>query len=257
MRKSIKRIFISFLTISALSLTFVSCSKDDPEQQVIINMLQFVNNQALEMNTVDMPYTNKRGHSFNVSKLRYLISGLYFQREDGSTFELDDYFLVDASDQSTLAFTPTTKIPNGKYTSVGFYFGFNEEDNIDGVYSDLNTLNWNWPAMLGGGYHNMQFEGMYDSAGTSKPFATHMGTARNMSVSPTQFLNNAVEIKFDNIDLIVNGEFSLDITMNIEQWYENPFEWDFTVWNVPIMPIFEAQQRLNDNASSVFSISVE
>ena len=26
-------------------------------------------------------------------------------------------------------------------------------DNIDGEYVDLNSASWNWPGMLGGGYH--------------------------------------------------------------------------------------------------------
>jgi len=245
---------------SSLMLTFSSCSDDDdgntePETfNLKIKMNQTVNGQNLVMNTPDMPYTNERGQKFNVSRLRYLISKLHFHRADGTNQFVDGFFFVDVSDSSSLTFQPTTPIPAGSYTSISFYFGFDEEDNAKD-FPELNILNWNWPDMLGGGYHNMRLEGQYDSVGTAKNFATHFGTARNTNASPTEFRNTATEMEFGG-NFEVNRDMELIITMQVEQWYENPFQWDFNVWNVPIMPIFDAQIELQNNSSSVFTVEL-
>ena len=201
------------------------------------------------------PFQNKKGQRFNVSRLRYLISDITFHKSNGSSFLVDEYHFVDLADNSTLTFTPTTKIPGGCYSAISFTFGFDSIANAS-IYPDLNTVNWNWPMMLGGGYHYMQLEGKYDSLGVDRFFATHMGKARNLSTTPTSFEDNSFTAQPTNSAININGNFSFDIIMNVEQWYENPFEWDFTLWNAPIMPIYDAQKRLNENGPSVFTVKI-
>ena len=41
--------------------------------------------------------------------------------------------------------------------------------------------------------------------------------------------------------------------MNVEQWFEGPYEWDFNVYNAPLMPVYDAQRKLNLNGPSVFT----
>lgn len=263
MKTSIRQFILAALFAPILSIGFTSCSDDDDDNStppagnesfnVTVNMKQKVNGQTLELNTPNMPYSNERGQNFNVSRLRYLISKLHFHSANGTDVFVDGFFFVDVANQSTLSFKPTTKIPAGTYTSIAFYFGFDEDDNKLS-FPDLNTANWNWPMMLGGGYHNMQLEGQYDSVGTAKNYATHFGTARNMMVTPTEFKNTAFEVDVDG-NFVVNKDFSIDITMNVEQWYEDPFQWDFNVWNAPIMPIFDAQLKLEENGQTVFEIA--
>ena len=53
-----------------------------------------------------------------------------------------------------------TQVPAGDY-KLSFVFGFTDTENVDGGYPDLNTASFNVPAMLGGGYHFMQFDGKY------------------------------------------------------------------------------------------------
>ena len=70
-------------------------------------------------------------------------------------------------------------IEEGDYTGISFVFGFRDEDNITGAYTDLNALSWSWPEMLGGGYHFMKLEGRFiDTNSNTATYATHMGTAR-------------------------------------------------------------------------------
>ena len=42
------------------------------------------------------------GEAFNVTKLRYLISDITFNKADGSSFTINEYYLVDISNSTTL-----------------------------------------------------------------------------------------------------------------------------------------------------------
>ena len=257
------KILFSALAISILS--FSSCKDDDDEKiepsviptatyTATINLTQYVDGNVLQMNTSGYPYQNALMQQFSVTKLQYLISDVTFTKNDGTKITDEGYHYVTLTDSSTLQYTLNTKIPEGSYSSVGFTFGFDEEDNQSGIYTDLNTLGWNWPAMLGGGYHFLRLEGDYlDSNNTSAEFKTHMGTARDMTVTPAVTTINHFDVTLSNSSLSVNSDFSFDIEMNIEEWYTNPTDWNFNVWNAPVMPIYNAQRTLNMNGPSVFT----
>mgnify|MGYP000051833755 CR=1 FL=1 len=268
MTKSIAKILFLLFFVPSLTIGIVSCEDDDDDDdpapaptatsfQATINMTELANKWTVSLRTDTIkPYTNKKGQRFNISRLRYLISDLTFHKSDGSSFTIDGYHFVDVEDPNTKTYTPATKVPNGDYSSISFTFGFDTTANTPNAYPDLNTANWNWPAMLGDGYHFMQLEGKYDSSGTEKFFATHMGTAKDMSSGTAVFEANHFVATPANSAISVNGDFSFDIQMNVEQWYEDTFEWDFNVWNAPIMPIYDAQKRLNENGHSVFTVKL-
>ena len=44
--------------------------------------------------------------------------------------------------------------------------------------------------------------------------------------------------------------------MDILEWYENPYTWDFNIYNAPIMPVYDAQRKLNLNGPTVFSVNI-
>ena len=263
---------LSFIAISSLLL--ISCDDDDDAVQVqvnenatfqpTINLTQFVDGDALAMNTTDFRYTNAMSQRYNVTKLQYLISHVTFNKADGSEFIIDEYHYIDLADPSTTTFIPETKVPQGDYTSISFTFGFDEEHNITGAYTDLNTVGWNWPTStntmfgdLGGGYHFMRLEGDFlDSSGNVAQYRHHMGTARNTSTTPFTFTPNHFDAQLANSAISINADFSFDIEMNIEEWYQNPTNWDLNVYNAPIMPVYGAQRLLNANGPSVFTVKL-
>ena len=269
--RNMKNINLNKLLFSALAIFMFSlsaCKDDDDVDDVvivvkdytaIINLTQYVNDSVLQMNTSGFPYENAMMQKFKVTKLQYLISDLTFTKDDGTKIVDNGYHYVTLSDSASLTYTLSSKIPAGSYSSVGFTFGFDEEDNITGEYADLNTLGWNWPSMgmfgnLGGGYHFMRLEGDYlDSNNTSAEFKIHMGTARNDNNNPVTFEANHFDVILANSAISVANDFNFDIEMNIEEWLQNPTTWDFNVWNAPTMPIYNAQKALNLNGSSVFS----
>ncbi len=196
-------------------------------------------------------YTNAFGNSLKISKLRYLISRISLHKADGSTVDFEEYNLIDLTDPASLTLTPAIMATTGDYTGISFVYGFNETDNVSGAYSDLNTVNWNWPEMLGGGYHFMQMEGTYlDNTGTAQPYAYHNGTAR---VSDGVFEQNFLVFNL-NQNFSINADATIEIKMNIAEWYKNPYTWDLNVFNTNLMMNYEAQKHMNENGPSVFSL---
>lgn len=270
MKKSIKNLLIALIAVPLISISFTSCEDEDDEIEtrivekivepdkynLTINMVNKVNGNDLVLNTTNLPYSNEAGQDFKVTRLRYLISDIAFHKADGSCFTIDEYHFVDATDSTTFVFSPTTAVPEGEYTSISFNFGFDLENNVSNIYADLNSVSFKWPEMLGGGYHFMQLEGVYDSSGTERTFLTHMGTARNMNVTPTTYEDNHFEAKPANSAITIAGDRAFDIEMNVEEWYKNPYTWDFNVYPRGIMPQYDPQRKLNLNGPSVFTVNI-
>lgn len=205
-----------------------------------------IDNSNLTNETV----TNANGEVINITRIRYLVSKLQLVNSNGAIYSFDGYKFTDLEDINTYNFTPENNtIPTGVYT-LKFVWGFNEEDNIDGAYTDLNSASWNWPAMLGGGYHFLQFDGMYNVDSTPIPFNYHNGTAR---VSMGNFEQNFATITLDT-SLIINNNATINVSMNIAEFFKNPNVWDLNVLNTSLMPNYDAQKLMQENVMSVFSI---
>ena len=233
---------------------FIGCKKDDNNTPINVDVLfNFSQNwDGVAVTNGDFGttvYTTDFGHEINIFGVRYLLSRLVLTNSDGDTFSVGDYNLVDMDEPTTFSFDPNVNVPEGTY-KLSFVYGFNQADNIDGAYADLNTASWNWPEMLGGGYHFLQFEGMYDvNIPIPSPFNYHNGTAK---VSDGVFEQNFVEFQLTN-NLIIQEGTIIDIKMNIAEWFKNPYSWDLDVYNTPLMSNYDAQKLMQQNAATVFS----
>ena len=251
--KKILALFVIFLTLTA-------CSEDQDDNitpsPVTINVNfdfthewdgTIINSSNLQSEIV----TNAHGEIMNMSRLRYLISRLELVNENGQTFLFDGYKFTDLSNETTYNYSPNNNtIPIGNYT-LKFVWGFNETDNVDGAYTDLNSASWNWPAMLGGGYHFLQFDGTYNVDTTiPAPFNFHNGTAR---VSDGVFEQNFAEINLSTPITLTNNA-TIEVKMNIAEFFKNPNTWDLNVLDTPLMPNYNAQKMMQENVSTVFSI---
>jgi len=238
----------------ALSITVIACKSDDDGVISPVNIeFSFTQNwDGTSVSAADFGstiYTNEHGEEIYIARLRYLISRLSLTDSNGLVTNIDGYNLIDLSDPTTFNFNPNITIAPGAYT-LSFIHGFNEADNIDGEYPDLNAASWNWPAMLGGGYHFMQFDGTYDVNALPKPFNYHNGTAR---VSDGVFEQNFVEVNLPNI-ITIQNDADIEIEMNISEWFKNPYTWDLNVYDTPLMPNYDAQKLMQLNASTVYSL---
>lgn len=244
--------------IFIILFTFISCSKNDVDDVSQVNItFNFSHNwegtAVLNTNFNSIIYTNTNGEDLSITKLRYLISKITFQKTSGETFVLDGYNLVDVTNNTNLSFTPITTIPNGNYSKVSFTFGFDNDDNYNGNYADLNSASWNVPELLGGGYHYMQLEGKFiDNTTTETGYAYHTIRAVDNSVTPTKFEDTFFEVDLGPVNISNNTAFNIE--MNIAEWFKNPNTWDLNVLNNALMPNFNAQVLMFENGQNVFSL---
>ena len=197
-------------------------------------------------------YTNAAGTVQTISKLVYLISDITFTAADGTVYDAGDYNLVNARQETGLTFSPGIEIPTGEY-AVSFTFGFDDEDNVDGAYPDLNATAegpWGVPDPLGGGYHYMRLEGKYtDSTSFEVGYAYHAIRANDMSVNP--LLLQDTSIKVDLGQVMISTNTNIEVKMDVSEWF-NP--WDLPALHSMLMPNFAAQISMSENGATVFSL---
>ncbi|MEZ4907388.1 MAG: MbnP family protein [Saprospiraceae bacterium] len=239
-----------YLFVSLIAILFSACSDKNEETNIkfnftfnwdgnTVNLLDFNNTQ----------FTNEKGTILTITRMRYLLSNIKLYRSEDSII-VGAYNLVDLTNSSGLEYDPEIKIPSGSYDSLSFTFGFDSIDNLQS-YPDLNTVNWNWPTLLGGGYHFMQYEGKFiDNDGLEQPYAYHMGTARK---AENVFEQNYFNVTFKNLDF-KNGDANIEIQMNIAEWFKDPYTWDLNTYSTPLMPNYDAQKLMNANGRNVFSL---
>ncbi|MCP4052433.1 MAG: hypothetical protein GY739_05070, partial [Mesoflavibacter sp.] len=76
------------------------------------------------------------------------------------------------------------------------------------------------------------------------------GTAR---VSEGVFEQNFATITFSESFTISNNA-TIEVKMNIAQFFTNPNTWDLNVLDTPLMPNYTAQKMMQENVLSVFSL---
>ena len=235
-----------------------SCQYDTitPSYQVTFNFTHNYGGSAVtSSNFNNLSYTNAYGSIHSISKMRYLISKIRLYTSGGDSVTVSGYKLVDMSDNSTLTFSPGSKVKGQDFTGIAFNFGFDTTDNTDGAYADLNVATWNWPSMLGGGYHFMQFEGNFiDSIADTLGFAYHMGTAREITSTDTVFHDNHFMVQLNNSAFTLSNNATIEIKMDISEWFKNPYLWNLNTYYNGLMPNYNAQLLMNQNGKSVFSL---
>jgi hypothetical protein len=207
-----------------------------------------------------LQYINAFGNTHGISRLRYLISDIALHNVDGDSIIVNGYNLVDLTNTNGLTYSPLDKFEYDDYTAISFTWGLDETDNVSGAYTELNASSWSWPEMLGGGYHFMQLEGKYiDVLSDTLSYGCHYGTAREILLPDTIYHPNHFRVKLTSltpftVDSTTNS--SIEIKMNIAEWFSNPNTWDFNQYSTMLMTNYAAQVMMNDNGRSVFDFSV-
>lgn len=254
------------LAISALAV-MASCKKEDPVTPVIVessptvNFLFQQNYDGAEVTSADFgttQYTNARGTNHTITKLQYLVSNIVLHKSNGEEVDLGGYNFIDLADADSRYYTPTVAVPAGRYSGVTITFGFDEEDNTSGIYSDLNAASWSWPEMIGGGYHFMKFEGRFtDNTGSQTGFAYHIGTASKMENGRRIHEANHFTVRLwdfsGGFDIEEGNKTTININMNLAEWFKNPITWNLDEYHAMLMPNYTAQIMMNQNGRSVFS----
>lgn len=257
-----KIMYIIILFIAVFTLG--ACKKKDEDsnkksvnkKSVVFNFQAKANGMSDFMNGMIM-FQNAKGNKFGVTKLKYLVSDIILHKTDGTTIHINGYHFVNVNDEQTLSYTPSTKITAGSYDYIQLVFGLTPENNKPNSHQDLNVLSWNWPDMMGGGYHFMQLEGKYiTNTDDTTSYQTHLGATIDPN-NTSDTLNNDITIKMNKNFVVSDASsvVSIPIIMNIDQWYENPHTIDLNQYGAAIMGNYQAQMLFHDNgAQGVFTL---
>lgn len=242
-----KRNFI--LSIIVL-ITFYGC-KNETDCCVMpssVNLIFTHNWDGIPITTQDfnqLKFTNANGEKLSIERLRYLISNISIVGEK-------NYFLADLGENSGKEIT-ISGITEGEQ-KLTFTFGFKDSENIEGAYQFLNSVNFNVPEMLGGGYHYMQFDGKFlDKNNQEIGFNYHAIRAVDRTdPNNLKFEDTSFEVDLGIINLKENT--TIEIKVNIAEWFKNPNTWNLNELNTVLMPNFEAQKMMSANGKTVFSL---
>ena len=239
------RIITLLTIISALLIGSCNLDENDGPANLEITFNHRVGNMDLKFDTIK--YTNAYGNDYSVTTLKYFVSEIILTMTDGTNAILNNVFYVDAQDNNTGKIY-INDMPVGDYESISFVFGLTEQFNISNLYPNPPASNMEWPQPLGGGYHYMKLEGKFDSANIVKNYQAHTGRL----MQTPHFIE--VNLNFDTpMVLSYDGEYNLDIYMDINNWWVNPNTLDLN--NISgIMGNEEIQTELMENGSNVFNL---
>ena len=242
-------------------LIFIVISSCKDESDCCVNpsvnvVLKFTHNwDGTNINSSDFnnfKFTTKNGESISINRLRYLISNIKLINGN-EVYTFSDYILIDLGEEKGLSLVLPQNIFPGSY-QLKFTFGFEDNDNKNGVYQDLNSENFNIPEMLGGGYHFMQFDGKFkDTNNQDANFNYHVIRAVDKTdPNNLKFEDTSFEVDLGTISLLKNSDIT--IKSDISEWFKNPNIWNLNELNTVLMPNFEAQKMMSANGKTVFSL---
>jgi hypothetical protein len=256
-----------------LAVMVTSChEKNDPAPGVpsgtiTLSVDHRVKGQVLKCN--ELQYVNAAGNEYLITDLMYFISGITFYRNDGVRKVIacgNGIFYINEAIPGTKAISFADQIPAGSYDSITFMFGLSPEVNKSYLFVNPPEVLMGWPEVLGGGYHHMMMNGKWkDPSGNLMPFNFHMGTGQ--LYHGNSYNVDSIYAYTDNSFLVLLRESSFQLadketlhfqlTMNIDQWFENPHVYDHNFWGGAIMQKQPAMQMAKENGWNVFSIATK
>ncbi len=214
------------------------------EHQVQIKFIHKIGSEPLVMDTI--MHTNLFGNKYSVATLRYFVSNITLQNEDGNKVQLHEVFYIDAVNNNISGFISSEKIPAGMYSGVSFIFGLDKATNVSGKFLNPPENRMEWPEPMGGGYHYMKLEGKIDSDGKIVNYQAHTG-----GLDGTQyFIEVSVGVPPFSVD---DNIVTIPIIMDISSWWRDPNTIDLN--NISgIMGSDFFQNQFMENGNDVFSI---
>lgn len=233
-------------TIVALliSLILFSCNKNDKKRcgTLKIQVNHQVDGKELAWDTLE--YRNQAGNIYSVERLQYYISDLRFYGNQELVKYIDTAIYIDARilGRSQMVFQD---FPFRYVDSVTFLIGVTPKYNIaGGLPATMENAVMDWPEMMGGGYHFLKLEGRWLDKTQTPGFAMHIG-------KPGYQVNAGLRcvylLREDRSDPLI-------MTMNINEWFRNPHQYDFSTDGVYSMGNDVLMQKLKDNGADVFAL---
>ena len=251
-------VLIGFVSLAS------SCEKDPvkiPDEttgKLQITMEYF--NDGAEMKWGHLIYTNEAGNEYLGYYARFFITRLTIYKGGNPTVlnKYHNYHYFDSDIVNSLTWTVVDDIEEGSYDSLAFTFGFNDEDNQSFMFVNPPEVNMVWPEELGGGYHAMQFDGKWKIGGdTLVSFNYHLGPGQIYGTPGDiiGFIDNSyiVNLPASDFAITVGNTTTVNLRMNLENWFKNPISYDHNTYGGAIMENQEAMEKVVMNGWDVFS----
>jgi len=237
--------------IFLFALATLSCDSEKITElntaNVSFSFTHLVDGSPLVLDQIE--YKNALNQEFSIKTVKYFISQVTLYKEDNTTIDLTDIMYVDVRSPETLIHPSLEKIAVGNYSGISFILGLSPEENVSGRFTTPPESLMEWPLPMGGGYHYMKLEGEFKTPDEQSFFNFHSGMLGG----------TAYEIHINLSDLpfnVSNNGLHVQINMEIQNWFNNPNDWDFSYFGPAIMGNPEAQETVQENGQDVFSIEV-
>lgn len=261
----IKRIIYNSTRIIFLTIIFIACQEEEQTAgSVAISFYHSVENLPINYN--ELIYQNDAGNNYEVTEIQWFISDVTLITTQGKEIMLSKNgfcHYVDTNIPTTQEWLPSDKIPYGTYEKIKFTFGLKGEKNIPGQFSELPESNMVWPMALGGpngGYHYMKLNGFWkNTKGERTPFNFHLGVGQiyNDQNQVIDFVQNWFEVTLPlDFEIKVNNTQHLLLIMNVNEWFNTPYLYDFNVMGGMTMTNQEAMKKIKGNGAHVFTVEV-
>lgn len=199
-----KKVFVGILIIAFVCLSFQV--KNDKNDLTILVHLNF-QKEPLVLN--DKKYITKNKDTVTIKKMKFYISNIILEMEDGSTYkEKSSVHLVDAENLNSLEFK-LKNVPDLKINKASFDIGIDSLNNVsekfEGDLDPTNGMYWAWNT----GYIDMKLEGKSSSCtNAKKEFQFHIG-----GYLPKQ---NAIQ----KIEFNLDGKQNINIEVELSNWLD-------------------------------------
>lgn len=169
-------------------------------------------------------YKNAVGDSFNVSLLKYYVSNIKLEKEDGSYYiQPESYFLVNHNNGTYELSIPN--VPAGKYKGVQLIMGIDSTRHVSGAQTGAldpaNDMFWTWSS----GYIQFKIEGQVKNPTAS--FIYHIGGFQG--INKTQ---KDAYFSFGSDRLQVNNNTTkIHLAADVLKIFDTPTSWE--IRNLP------------------------
>ncbi len=240
--------FVIRYMLVLLSITAIACQDDDdefgppkaPTGNWPVRLSFHIDNQPLIFDSV--LYTNAAGNNYGIHLLQFYLSDFEFTDASGNKFNSDTVVYADARYPETLVFN-VEGIPPGSYTGLSFRIGMDSLHNMSNCLPPtMINMNMAWPEPMGGGYHFLKLEGTFMDPVNTYGYAMHLGTCPF-----------AVPVSLNRLMNYGSVTDTLQLSMNINEWFSNPEMMDFNAGDNYTMGNDSAMAKLSANGTDVFN----
>ncbi len=208
-----------FAVIFFFTISFQTRNNSERRQvaTVKITFRNMVKNYKIALQ--DSVYTNPFGETYNITKLRYYVSGISLINDGKKFSEKNSYHLIDESDEGSQSFS--FSIPQGNYSSLKFLLGVDSLRNVSGAQAGAldpaKDMFWTWNS----GYVMAKFEGNSSSSGlVNNKYEFHIG-----GFSGKYNVLKNIELNFPENKLVhfsANKTIEIIINADVNSWWQKP-----------------------------------